>query len=80
MKCNICGKKISVVYSRQIYLERKPTENYCIECFEVLLPHYDQLIQNMKNKRCIIKTEVFNDDYDGFGFQDPCHNVDHIEG
>lgn len=48
MQCGICNKKIGAVFSRQIYLERRPTENFCIECFEELFPLYDKLIEEMR--------------------------------
>ena len=50
MKCNICGKKISMVFSRQIYLEQRPTEDYCKKCFKILLSNYDKLVERMRKK------------------------------
>lgn len=51
MNCKICNRPIGMVFSRQIYLERRPTENYCIECFEELLLLYDKLIEKMRTKK-----------------------------
>jgi len=77
MKCKICGQNIGMVYSRQIYLERRPCDNFCVDCFDKLMIEYDKLIERIKLECAITKLP---DEYDGFGFQDPCHNVDHPEG
>jgi len=59
MNCKICNRKIGSVYSRQIYLERRPTEDYCIECFEKLMPEYDKLVERMRG--CITKEQTKNE-------------------
>jgi len=61
MKCQICNKPIGIVYSRQIYVEQRPTDDFCKECFKDLVPLYDQLIQNMRNKRCITSEQTNRD-------------------
>ena len=49
MQCKVCGKNIGMVFSRQIYVEQRPTQDFCVECFDALMPKYDKLIEEMKN-------------------------------
>jgi len=48
MTCKICGQIIGMIWSRQIYVEQRPADNFCKDCFEAFVPKYDKLIEEMK--------------------------------
>ena len=48
MTCKICLKPIGMIWSRQIYIEQRPADNFCRDCFEAFVPKYDLLIDQMK--------------------------------
>ena len=59
MQCKVCGKSIGMVFSRQIYLERLPIQNFCVECFDALMIEYDKLIERMR--KCTTKDQTKNE-------------------